>query len=217
MNQISIQGRDVFTPSKIIGIGRNYTKHIEEMNSKPTEEPVIFIKPNSSVHNIEDPIPIPKNFGSVHHEIELAVCIGKGGANIPEQKAVDYIAGYGLALDLTLRDVQSKAKDAGLPWALAKGFDHSCPVSIFVDKKDITDIDDLNLMLKVNDQIRQDSNTKFMIFKIPYLISYISKFITLSPGDLIITGTPAGVGPLLAGDRIEASISQIAQIKTNII
>lgn len=204
-------------PSKIIGIGLNYVKHINEMKSVQQKEPVIFLKPNSCLHDILQPIPIPKNNGSVHHEIELAVCIGKEGSNIPAEIAENYIAGFGLALDLTLRDIQGKAKDSGLPWTIAKGFDHSCPVSQFVNKDTVSDYNNLDLMLSVNDTVRQNSNTANMIFKVPFLIQYISRYFTLMEGDLIITGTPEGVGPLQEGDQIEGRISDITEIRTTII
>jgi len=214
MKSIIFSNGQKYTPSKIIGIGRNYDKHIQEMKSRPTEEPVIFIKPNSALQDITQPIEIPKNHGTVHHEVELAVCMGKRTRAVKEAEAMKYVAGYGLALDLTLRDVQARAKQEGLPWSLAKGFDGACPVSEFVDKAKIGDVYDLTLSLSVNGQVRQHSNTGFMIFKIPYLISYISQWITLLKGDLIITGTPEGVGPLQSGDKIEAGISHIAQIRT---
>ena len=217
MNKIKFVNGTEMTPSKIIGIGLNYVKHIDEMKSIPQKDPVIFLKPNSSLHDISQPIPIPKKYGSVHHEIELAVCIGKEGNNIPVESAEDYIAGFGLALDLTLRDIQGKAKSAGLPWAIAKGFDHSCPVSSFVQKDSIEIYNNLNLKLIVNSKERQNSSTANMIFKVPFLIHYISQFFTLTEGDLIITGTPEGVGPLNEGDQIEASISNIAEVKTKII
>ena len=133
------------------------------------------------------------------------------------ESAEDYIEGFGLALDLTLRDIQGKAKSAGLPWAIAKGFDSSCPVSQFVKKELIANYNDLNLKLIINGHERQNSSTANMIFKIPFLIHYISRYFTLSEGDLIITGTPEGVGPLAEGDQINAGISGIAEISTHII
>ncbi len=217
MNKIMFTNGGEVIPSKIIGIGLNYVKHIDEMKSMPQNNPVIFLKPNSSLHDISQPIPIPKNHGSVHHEIELAVCIGKKGYNIPIESAEDHIAGFGLALDLTLRDIQGKAKSAGLPWAIAKGFDHSCPISQFVEKHAIKDYNNLNIKLIVNGIERQNSSTANMIFKIPFLIHYISQFFTFSEGDLIITGTPEGVGPLKKGDELEASITEITTVKTKII
>ncbi|MEJ2054365.1 MAG: fumarylacetoacetate hydrolase family protein [Calditrichaceae bacterium] len=217
MNTINFINDKAVTPSKIFGIGLNYAKHINEMKSAKQLEPVIFLKPNSSLHDITQPIPIPKSDGSVHHEIELAVCIGKSGSNIPLNAAEEYIAGFGLALDLTLRDIQGKAKSAGLPWTIAKGFDHSCPVSQFVKPESVKDYNNLTITFSVNGEVRQNSTTADMIFKVPFLIHYISKYFTLEEGDLIITGTPEGVGPLKAGDRIEAAISEIAGIKTEII
>lgn len=217
MNTIKFANGTELSPSKIIGIGLNYVKHINEMKSIQQREPVIFLKPNSSLHDITQPIPIPKNDGAVHHEIELAVCIGKRGSNIAVESAEDYIEGFGLALDLTLRDIQGKAKSAGLPWAIAKGFDSSCPVSQFVKKELIANYNDLNLKLIINGHERQNSSTANMIFKIPFLIHYISRYFTLSEGDLIITGTPEGVGPLAEGDQINAGISGIAEISTHII
>ena len=173
MNIIKFISGVEMTPSKIIGIGLNYVKHIDEMKSIPQKDPVIFIKPNSSLFDITQPIPVPKDSGSVHHEIELAVCIGKQGSNISVESAENYITGFGLALDLTLRDIQGKAKEAGLPWAIAKGFDHSCPVSHFVEKNSIDNYNDLDLKLTVNGKNRQSSSTANMIFKIPFLIHLI--------------------------------------------
>ncbi len=217
MNNLKFNNGNVFTPSKIVCVGLNYAAHIEEMASKRSGTPVIFMKPNSALHPIEEPIPIPTDAGAVHHEVELAVCIAKKGSNISEDDVFNHIAGYGLALDLTLRDMQKSAKDKGHPWAIAKGFDHSCPVSSFTPKDDIEDIDNLNIRLELNNVLRQNGNTSQMIFKLPQLIAYISRFYTLEEGDIILTGTPAGVGPLQPGDHINASISEVAVIETTVI
>lgn len=204
-------------PTKIFGVGLNYVKHIEEMRSKRTSEPVIFLKPTSALTTFDQALKIPENFGAVHHEIELAVCIGLSGKDISPDRAARHVAGYGLALDLTLRDIQGKAKKAGQPWAIAKGFDGSCPVSNFVPVEQIHDVENLDLSLSINGQPRQKGNTSQMIFKIQDLISYLSRFFTLYQGDLILTGTPSGVGPLQAGDRIEAAISGIASIQVDCV
>jgi 2-keto-4-pentenoate hydratase/2-oxohepta-3-ene-1,7-dioic acid hydratase in catechol pathway len=217
MNQIHFIDDKIYTPSKIVCVGLNYAAHIKEMDSKKSGTPVIFTKPNSALHPIKSPIPIPKNSGAVHHEVELAVCIGKSGNNIPENMVFEHIAGYGMALDLTLRDMQKSAKESGHPWAIAKGFDHSCPISPFVEKEMIKDVNNLSLRLELNDKLCQDGNTSQMIFKLPQLIAYISQFFTLEEGDIILTGTPAGVGPLQAGDRIKTSISEVAEISTAVI
>ncbi len=204
-------------PSKIICVGRNYAKHIEEMNSVPTKEPVLFLKPNSALHPFGEPLRVPDSFGSVHHEIELAVCISKTCASVSVEEAAASVAGYAVALDLTLRDVQSDAKKDGLPWAVAKGFDNACPISPFVEAEKVNDVTDLELLLKVNGNIRQQGSTRQMLFKIPELIAYASKFFTFERGDLFLTGTPAGVGPLQAGDEIEASIESIGIFHTKCI
>lgn len=217
MNQITFSNGLTLAPSKIIGVGRNYDEHIREMHSSRTKEPVLFLKPNSALHDIYKPIPIPKDLGSVHHEIELAVCIAKTCSKISADEAPEYTLGYGLALDLTLRDIQSKAKKEGLPWALAKGFDHSCPVSLFMYKDKIQNVDNLNLLLKVNGTVKQNGNTSNMLFKTGELIAYISRFFTLYEGDIILTGTPSGVGPIKEGDKLEASLDQVASVKTIIV
>lgn len=217
MYQIYFTDQRTFTPSKIICVGRNYAKHIEEMNSERTSDPVLFMKPNSSLWDITQPIPILKEYGAVHHEIELAVCIDAVNGPIDASRANQFILGYGLALDLTLRDIQSSAKKAGLPWAVAKGFDHACPVSEFIPVKEIEQISDLQLTLTINGQLRQNGNTSHMLFKIPELIAYASRFFHFEAGDLLLTGTPAGVGPLQTGDTIEAAISGIANVQTRCV
>ncbi|MGD9898834.1 MAG: fumarylacetoacetate hydrolase family protein [Calditrichaceae bacterium] len=217
MRNITFKSGQIYNPTKIIGVGRNYSEHIKEMQSEKTADPVLFIKPVSALCDIMSPLLLPKNYGSVHHEIELAVCVGKSGSNIRIGDALDFIAGYGLALDLTLRDLQAEAKKAGLPWAVAKGFDNSCPVSVFVPAADVADVNNLNLMLKVNGEVRQKGNTGQMLFKLDVLIASISRFFRLEKGDIILTGTPSGVGPLHEGDKIEATIDQIASIRTSVL
>ncbi len=217
MHRIKFNNGRIFTPSKIVCVGLNYAAHIEEMSSKLSETPVIFLKPNSALHNIEEAIPIPVDAGAVHHEVELAVCIADKIAHISENDVYNHIAGYGLALDLTLRDMQKSAKEKGRPWAVAKGFDHSCPISTFVTKDSVSDVNNLNITLKLNAILRQNGSTSQMIFKLPQLIAYISRFFTLEEGDIILTGTPSGVGPLQPGDRIQASISEVANIETSVV
>lgn len=214
MYSIRFKDGRTFTPGKIVCVGRNYVKHIEEMKSSRTKEPVLFLKPNSALCDAGKPLHIPAQRGAVHHEIELAICIGKGGRNISEEDVAGHIAGYGLALDLTLRDVQALAKEKGLPWAVSKGFDGACPVSEFVSADQVENAQELDLELKLNGTLRQKGNTRQMIFTVPVLISYISRIFTLEEGDLILTGTPAGVGPLSSGDRIEAAIEGVASIAT---
>lgn len=217
MNQIRRTDGTVFTPSKILSVGLNYAEHIEEMRSKRTSEPVIFLKPNSALVPLAEPVQIPTQYGSVHHEIELCVLIGKPGFHISEEKAMDLIGGFGVALDLTLRDIQKKAKERGHPWAIAKGFKGACPVSDFVPAHQVKDAQNLQLTLTVNGKIRQNGNTRQMLFRIPELIAYVSQFFPLEAGDLLLTGTPSGVGPLFPNDSIKAEIESIAVVETRCV
>ena len=217
MNRIYFKTGLSYQPSKIIGVGLNYSKHISEMGSGRPAEPVIFIKANNALHDLNEAIPIPKNMGSVHHEIELAVCIGKSGSNIDLKEAEDHIKGYAVALDLTLRDKQLQFKKEGRPWALAKGFDASSPVSVFVNKEEIENPQNLELILEINGEVRQRGNTKDMLFSIPEIIAFVSEYYTLEEGDIILTGTPSGVGSLNTDDKLRATISGLASVETEII
>ncbi len=208
----------LYTPEKIIGVGRNYDAHIKEMHATPTGEPVLFIKPPTTLCPLSEDIVIPTRYGSVHHEVELAVLISRGGSAIDENAAMEHIGGYGLALDLTLRDMQSTAKKKGLPWAIAKGFDGACPISgHFVAREKVADPHGLAISLRVNGETRQQGTTAHMIFRLPFLISYISRFFTLKSGDIILTGTPSGVGPLRDGDRLDLSLEAVAKVQTRVV
>ena len=154
---------------------------------------------------------LPPN-SDVDHEVELGVVIGKGGVDIPQSSAMSYVGGYVLALDMTNRTRQGAAKKGGLPWSLAKGFDTSCPISGFLTPEQIPDPQNVNLWLKVNGVERQNGNTKDMVFSIPFLISYLSDHFTLEEGDLILTGTPQGVGPVTPGDVIECGLGDIVSM-----
>ena len=156
---------------------------------------------------------IPKGCGDLHHEVELGVVIGRKGVDISESEAMDYVGGYVVTLDMTARDWQALAKKEGNPWSISKGFDTSCPVGNFIPKEAVPDPNSLELWCKVNGSMRQNGNTSDMVFKIPQIISYISQYFTLETGDLILTGTPEGVGPVVKGDTIEAGISQLSTMK----
>ena len=217
MKELKIKSGQSLTCSKIIAVGRNYSEHIREMGAVPTGEPILFLKPATSLCDINQPLFIPSQYGAVHHELELALLIGRGGRDITEQKALEHIAGYGLALDLTLRDLQAVAKKKGMPWAVAKGFDGACPITpVFVPREYVPDPHKLEIMLKINGEIRQQGNTSHMIFSLPFLIAYISRFFTLEEGDVILTGTPSGVGQLHDGDQLEARLDGVADVRTEI-
>lgn len=190
--------------SKVVCVGSNYAKHIQEMGSATPQEPVLFIKPETAICDLRQPLVLPQGLGSVHHEVELAVLIGGTLRQATEEHVQTAIAGYGVALDLTLRDIQGQMKKAGQPWEKAKGFDNSCPLSGFIPVSEFQqDPQNVTLGLKVNGQVRQQGTTADMIHKIVPLIAYMSRFFTLHAGDVILTGTPEGVGPLQSGDALE--------------
>jgi len=205
-----------FPIGKILCIGRNYAEHNRELGNEPPATPVIFMKPASSVIDDGGTIVIPPYSSDCHHEAELALLIGKPGKNIPMEEAMSYLAGYGVAIDLTLRDVQSELKKKGLPWDIAKGFDTACPLSIFVPPEQIGDPQNLQIRLTVNDELRQDGSTAMMLHTIPAIVSYMSGIFTLEPGDVILTGTPAGVSSIQSGDVVVAEISGVGSIRVTV-
>jgi 2-keto-4-pentenoate hydratase/2-oxohepta-3-ene-1,7-dioic acid hydratase in catechol pathway len=198
-----------FRVGKVVCLGRNYAEHIAELGNAVPERPVIFLKPATSIIGAGEQIVIPPYSRDCHHEVELALLIGKWGRNIPAEEAMHHIAGFGVAIDLTLRDVQNELKKKGLPWEIAKGFDTSCPLSDFVAADQVVDPHRLELKLWVNDELRQEGNTAQMIHRIPAIVHEISQVFTLEEGDVILTGTPSGVGPVVSGDRIRAQIEQV--------
>jgi 2-keto-4-pentenoate hydratase/2-oxohepta-3-ene-1,7-dioic acid hydratase in catechol pathway len=191
---------------KIFCIGRNYAEHAKEMNAAIPEAPVFFLKPATAIIGEGGAIRVPSISRDLHHEIEMTVLIGRGGNDISKGNALNHVAGYGIGLDMTLRDVQSDAKKKGLPWTLAKGFDTSAPISHFVPADEVSDPHALEVKLDVNGTTRQQSNTSNFIFTIEELIAYISQFFTFERGDIIFTGTPEGVAAAASGDRLEAQL-----------
>ena len=217
MRTAKIVGSDrEFPIGKILCIGRNYAEHIRELGNEIPSAPVIFMKPASSVIGEGGTIVIPPYSSDCHHEAELALLIGKGGKEIPPEQVMEHLAGFGVAIDLTLRDVQAELKKKGLPWEIAKGFDTACPLSAFVPPERVGDPQDLSIRLSVNGELRQDGSTALMIHSIPAIVSYMSGIFTLEPGDVILTGTPAGVGPLKAGDQLVAEIPGVATLRVNV-
>jgi acylpyruvate hydrolase len=174
--------------TKIVGVGRNYAAHAKELGNALPSEPLLFLKPTSSYIREGMAIEIPHPCTALDHEVELGVVIGKKGRDIPQHAAMDHISGYALALDMTARELQAVAKQKGLPWTLAKGYDTFTPIGNFIPKTKVPSCDDLELWLEVDGKLRQKGNTKDMIFSIPVLISYISSIMTLNEGDVILTG-----------------------------
>ncbi|WP_373974939.1 fumarylacetoacetate hydrolase family protein [Chitinibacter sp. SCUT-21] len=200
MAQVQV-GLQQYTVNNIFCVARNYVAHAKEMGSVITEDPMFFIKPNSAVLQSGEAIVLPSWSNNVHHELELVALIGKGGKNIAEADALGHVVGYTLGLDLTARDVQAEAKKAGNPWTLAKGFDGAAVLGRFIAADGI-DPTTQNFTLKINGQLRQAADTRDMAFPVAKLIAYLSSRFTLQAGDLIYTGTPEGVGQIVAGDEL---------------
>jgi acylpyruvate hydrolase len=189
---------------KIICIGRNYVAHAHELNNEIPDEPVFFMKPDSSLLRNNDPFYIPNWTKEVHHEIELVIKLSRLGKNIEKRFAHRYYEEVGLGIDFTARDVQNKLKEKGLPWEKAKAFDQAAVISnTFIDKTVFPDQDNISFSLKINDKQVQKGISELMIFSFDEIISHVSKYVTLKIGDLIYTGTPAGVGPVKIGDHLE--------------
>lgn len=191
---------------KLICIGRNYAAHIDELNNERPSEPVVFIKPDSAVLPREQDFYIPDFSDDVHYEVEVLVKIKKVGKHISEKFAHKYYDEIGLGIDFTARDVQSKLKAKGLPWEKAKGFDGAAVVGAWMPKKKYENLDQLKFSLLKNGQIVQNGNTALMLWKIDELISYVSTYFTLKKGDVLFTGTPAGVGKVMANDYLQGII-----------
>jgi 2-keto-4-pentenoate hydratase/2-oxohepta-3-ene-1,7-dioic acid hydratase in catechol pathway len=210
-------------PTKILCLGRNYVEHAKEMKSKIPREPLFFVKTVNTLVTEGDSIIYPKilydqEHNQVDHEVELAFIISKVCKNIQAEKAYDYIRGYTIFLDITARKMQISDRNRNLPWYRSKNFDTFGPIRPrVVPCTEIVDPHNLSIELKINGKIRQQSNTEHMIFKIPEILSFLSKFVTLVPGDIVATGTPSGVGPIQPGDTIEASIEKIGNITHKVI
>jgi len=201
---------------KIICIGRNYAGHISELNNERPTEPVIFMKPDSSILPNKNPFVIPAFSNDIHHEVEILVKICKVGKHIDAKFAHKYYEEIGLGIDFTARDVQSKLKEKGLPWEKAKAFDHSAVIGNFTSKKNYTSLENINFELKSNGTTVQEGNTSLMLWKIDELISYVSQYFTLKIGDIIFTGTPKGVAKVTEGDVLEGFIEGKSMFKIQI-
>lgn len=197
---------------KVLAVGRNYADHVAEMGAPKGRPPVVFLKPASALIGEGATIRLPRDAGEVHHEVELVAVIGRRGRAIPPAKALEHVLGFAVGLDLTLRDLQSEAKERGEPWTVAKGFDGAAPVSPWVPREVVGDGSGLEITLDVNGQRRQSGSTSQMLHGVPDLVALVSRFMTLERGDLLFTGTPAGVGPLRPGDRLEARLERVGSL-----
>lgn len=191
---------------KIIAIGRNYADHIEELKNEKPSAPVVFMKPDTAILKNNTSFFHPDFSQNIHHEVELVLKINKEGKYIKKEFAHRYFDEIGIGIDFTARDLQDQCKAKGLPWEIAKGFNGSAPVGEFLSVSEFADFKDINFHLMINGEQRQKGNTAMMLFDFDVIIEYISRFFTLKKGDLIFTGTPAGVGKINIGDRLEAFI-----------
>ncbi|MBD8059923.1 fumarylacetoacetate hydrolase family protein [Cellulomonas sp. JH27-2] len=201
----------VIPRSKIVGVGRNYAAHAAELGNEVPAAPLLFLKPNTSVIGPDDPIVLPDWTEHVDHEAELAVVIGKVTKDVAPERALDHVFGYTVANDVTARDVQRSDSQ----WTRGKGFDGSCPIGPWIVPG--LDVDDLAVRARVNGETRQDGRTSQLIFDVAYLVSYISEVFTLLPGDVILTGTPAGVGPIVDRDVVECEVEEIGVLRNPVL
>jgi fumarylpyruvate hydrolase len=216
---VEVAGTDErFSVHRIYCVGRNYADHVREMGSDPKRDPPIFFsKPADAVVANGAPVPYPPQTKNLHHEIELVVAIGRGGREIPVAGALEHVFGYAVGNDLTRRDLQHAAKSAGAPWDAAKGFDHSAPVTAIRRAADVGHLASGAIWLEVNGEPRQRSDLTEMIWSVPEIVAALSAFYELQPGDLIFTGTPAGVGPVVRGDSIVGGIEGLDTLRTTIV
>ena len=191
---------------KIIAIGRNYAEHIEELKNEKSADPVVFLKPDTALLKNNMPFYHPPFSDNIHHEVELVLKVSKEGKYIKKEFAHRYFDEIGIGIDFTARDLQQKCKEKGLPWEIAKAFNGSAPIGSFLPLSEFADFNNINFHLDVNGQLRQKGNTAMMLFDFAVIIEYISQFFTLKKGDLIFTGTPAGVDKVNIGDKLEAYI-----------
>ncbi|MEY3724639.1 MAG: hypothetical protein RLZZ365_574 [Pseudomonadota bacterium] len=207
-----------FPVNRIYCVGRNYADHAREMGHDPDREPpFFFMKPATAIVTDGQAMAYPALSKDVHHELEMVVALGKGGANIPADQALDHVWGYGLGLDMTRRDLQGEAKKMGRPWDTGKAFDQSAPCSALVPVSQCGHLSKGRIYLTVNGQVKQDGDLAMMIWNVPETIAYLSTLFTLMPGDLIFSGTPAGVAAVQRGDVLEGHVDGLPVLHTNIV
>jgi fumarylpyruvate hydrolase len=215
---VPVAGGGAFPVRRVFCVGRNYADHAREMGSDPDREPpFFFMKPADALLTGGADMPYPPQSSDLHHEMELVVALGAGGADIAEADALRHVWGYAAGLDMTRRDLQGQAKKEGKPWDMGKGFDHSAPIGLMVPAEKVGHPADAAIVLKVNGKVRQSSDLKHLIWSIPETIAYLSRLVTLAPGDLIYSGTPAGVAAVVRGDLLEGEVAGIGTVRTRIV
>jgi fumarylpyruvate hydrolase len=212
---LPVDGTDaVFPVLRVFCVGRNYAEHAVEMGHDPDREPpFFFMKPATAVVANGGRLPFPVATDDLHHEIELVVALRSGGADIAHERALEHVFGYAVGLDMTRRDLQAKAKEMGRPWDMGKGFDNSAPMSAIRPADAIGHPDAGAIWLKLNGELRQEGDLAQQIWKVPETIAYLSTLVELRPGDLIMTGTPSGVGRVVPGDRLEGHIDGVGDLR----
>ncbi|MGB1133740.1 MAG: fumarylacetoacetate hydrolase family protein, partial [bacterium] len=206
-----------FPVRRIYCIGRNYADHAIEMGHDPNKEPPFFFQKNAQNVDTSGTFPYPPQTSDVHYEMELVVALKSGGADISLDTALEHVYGYGLGLDMTRRDLQGEAKKLGRPWEVGKSFEKSAPMSELVPASETGHLDQGRICLKVNGETKQDGDLNQMIWKVPEMIAYLSRFYDIAGGDLIMSGTPAGVGPVQRGDKIECEIENLGTMTVEVI
>lgn len=215
---LPVAGQDTMFPvRRIYCIGRNYAAHAIEMGHDPDREDPFFFQKNPNNLSTSEAFPYPPHTSDVHHEAEMLVALKTGGTNIPVSSALDHVFGYGLALDMTRRDLQGIAKKAGRPWEIGKAFEQSAPCGPIHTVEEVGHLDQGRVELKVNGEVRQEGDLNQMIWKVPEMISYLSEYFELAPGDVILSGTPSGVGPVVKGDTMELSIDGLGSLTVTVI
>jgi fumarylpyruvate hydrolase len=214
---IPVAGAGAFPVRRIYCIGRNYAAHAVEMGHDPNRESPFFFQKNASNLDASGEFPYPDKTSDVHHEVELVVALKSGGTNIPLDRALDHVWGYAIGLDMTRRDLQGEAKMLGRPWEIGKAFERSAPVGPLHPVSKTGHLSQGRIELKVNGEVRQEGDLNQMIWKVPEMISYLSDYFELAPGDIIMSGTPSGVGPVVRGDSMEASIEGLGTLTVKVV
>lgn len=215
---LAVAGTDaVFPVRRVYCIGRNYAAHAVEMGHDPDREPPFFFQKNPDNLDASGEFPYPPHSSDVHHEVEMAVALKSGGSNIALDQALEHVFGYGVSIDMTRRDLQGAAKKSGRPWEIGKAFERSAPVGPIHPVSAVGHLDHGRVELKVNGDVRQEGDLNQMIWKVPEMISHLSEYFELAPGDVILSGTPAGVGPVARGDRMEASVEGIGTLSVSVV
>jgi fumarylpyruvate hydrolase len=214
---VPVAGGGAFPVRRVYCIGRNYAAHAVEMGHDPDREPPFFFQKNPDNLDSSGKFPYPPKSSDVHYEAEIAVLLKSGGQNIPVEKALDHVYGYALALDMTRRDLQGEAKKLARPWEIGKAFEHSAPIGPVHSVAKVGHLDHGRITLKVNGELRQDGDLNQMIWKVPEMISYLSEYFELAAGDVILSGTPAGVGAVVKGDVMEVEAEGLGAMSVEVV